>query len=453
KTDKIDYNKAVGTLKDMGLSWLSKPPHSPAILIHYIERGHKAELPFVPEFAHDLTRAQKLIEGEFYDIMPISVEFVPTLNCTCRCQQCSYKMQKISCGVWPLNNISDPRWHMKMDIVKPLVQRIADAGIRYMVVTGGGEPLMNSRVTLEALKEAISHGIETGLYTNGTCLNRRRANQILDLEPKFVRISVNAGSEEVHTKYHMPIGKKPLFKNVQEGVKHLALHKAVAGKSTEIGLSYIVNPINYKDCGKFAQWVGNVVSDVAEKAQNDAPSIDFVRFAPTVDYFSHMQHSQEFFDEAVDLIEGEAIPVLNKVNVSTTLFIHRFQHIGEKKEYGECLGCPWFAEVSPDGSLYVCCEMNFFPAYRIGDLLSNSLQTVWLSEKRRHVLSRLKLSRLRGCPVFCKPHKINKIANKIREGCKVASKKDHIGQWLKDLNNLHNWRGDEFFKKPKTVAF
>ncbi|MGD0538310.1 MAG: radical SAM/SPASM domain-containing protein [Verrucomicrobiota bacterium] len=394
-----------------------------------------------------------LLGGNCEDILPLTAELIPTLNCPCRCLQCSYRMQKLSCGAWLLNDADNPQWHMRAEDAAPLVRKLRDAGVRYLVVTGGGEPLMNSEATLAALLEGHEVGIETGLYTNGALLTKRLARAILKETPRFVRVSVNAGSEAVHSKYHRPVTSGPLFGQVQDGVKQLALYKAETGRKTEIGLSYIVNPVNYRDCAKFAEWVAGIVKEVDRTTGRKRSAIDFVRFTPTIDYFAETQHSQDFFDEAVALIQKDAVPLLEGAGLSVTLFNHRFNHIEERKAYDKCAGCFWFAEVAPDGSMYLCSELNFFPAYRIGSLLRNSVADIWASKDRREILSGVNGTRLRGCPPFCKADAINKVAAEIRKRCKITGERERIWQWLQDLHALHCWEPDTPFAKPKTVAF
>jgi hypothetical protein len=186
---------------------------------------------------------------------------------------------------------------------------------------------------------------------------------------------------------------------------------------------------------------------------SEEPAISFVRFTPTLDYLTQTQYSQDFFNEAVDLIRTDALPILNSAKVSAVLFTHRFNHIQEEKDYSECLGCSWFAEVAPDGSLHVCCEMNCHPGYRIGDLARDSVATAWSSKRREYVLSRLKKGHLRGCPSFCKPHTINRVASKIQDRCRIPGGKARVWQWLQDLHDLNGWQPDAPFAHPKTVAF
>lgn len=440
-------------LQTLGLSWLIPPGQSPTLFLRSVDGHSGVELPFVPEFAHDLSRAKMLLDGRFQEILPMTAEFVPSLNCPFRCRQCSYRHHKFACGAWSMNDLNNPRWQMDKGIAATLVQKLSDAGVRNLVVTGGGEPLMNPEATLAGLKKARECGLKTGLYTNGALLTRQLVQSVLDEDPCFIRVSMNAGSDLVHTKYHMPVEEKSMFRRVQNGVKELALVRARLQKNTEIGLSYIVNPMNSHDCAKFAHWVARTAERVANKVQRSQPAIDFVRFTPTVDYTGDRQFSQDFFNQTVEAIRKDAVPILDRVGVSTVLFTHRFDHIEERKPYEECLGCSWFAEVAPEGSVYMCSETNFLPGYRFGNLIKDRLEDIWAGRARQEVLSRVNGSRLRGCPTFCKPDNINRVAVKIRERSKAEGGPDNVWLWLEELHFLNEWQPDPPFVKPKVVAF
>gem|GEM_PF-907256 len=454
--DRLQREEAKSFLKKLSLHWIPCHPNLPSVIPKIIQNGEKITLPFVPEFAHDINRAKLIVEGKFDEILPITAEFVPTLNCPFRCLQCSYKIPKIACGEWLTNNSTDIRWHMQEDIVPILIYRFAEAGVKYLVTTGGGEPLFNAKVTIKALQLSKEHHILTGLYTNGFSL-KNYALDILKTEPVFVRISVNAGSQDVHQKYHSPLPSiKNAFKEVRDGIYEIASIRAREGYRTEIGLSYIINSTNYDDTKQFAMWVQKIIKDVRESVgiSEEIPIIDFVRFTPTIDYFFHSQQSQDFFDSAIKKIQEESIPILKEAGVISTLFLQRFESVNQVKEYSECLGSSFFVESSPDGSLYLCCEMRSLPGYWIGDVLRNSIKTIWNSDERKKVIGRLKDGMLRGCPTFCKPHRINKICYLIQKMSTTNQDRTTIFQWLFDLNEIHNFHeNDDFFIKSKTVAF
>ena len=439
-------------LHELGLIWLLDSKLLPHLDIHFLKKNEKIKLPFIPEFAHDLARARKLIEGDFYAIKPILVEFIPTLNCTFRCRKCSYRLAKIACGAWIRNNVKNSKWHMRVDLAKHLAQECADAGIKYMIVTGGGEPLMNQGATIAALQTARKNGIRTGLFTNGSLLSESMVIKILNENLDFIRVSMNAGSEKVHTEWHRPVGGRPLFNQVQNGVKQLVFNNISMQKDTRIGLSYLVNSDNVKDSEKFANWVASIVNEMNKENQMDCSIIEFVRFTPVVDYFNQTQYYQDFINQAIEFIDKKVTPILEDANVNVILFNNRFNNINEIKDYEECFGCSWYAELGPDGALYNCCEMSFLPAYRIGNLSTDSINTIWESERRKKLLIDLKKSKLRGCPSFCKPHTINKISSKIYKQSKIPGEKKKLWQWLLDLNELYKYKLDDPFEIEKAAA-
>lgn len=97
--------------------------------------------------------------------------------------------------------------------------------------------------------------------------------------------------------------------------------------------------------------------------------------------------------------------------------------------------------------------MNSLSDYWIGNLMRNSVATIWQSPEREEVIRQVNKDQLRACPVFCKPHRMNTVAHRIRELCTDSGNRESVWEWLSDLNELHKRPDDEFFRKPKTVAF
>jgi sulfatase maturation enzyme AslB (radical SAM superfamily) len=412
-------------------------------------------LPFVPEFAHDAHRADQLADGRFREIHPISAEFVPTLNCPFRCKQCSYRVHKIAKGVWLKDYDRDPSCHMELANVRVYVDRLKEAGVQYLVVTGGGEPLMNREVTLSALRFARERGMETGLYTNGYLLmDHDNVRDILEIQPEFVRVSVNAGSNKVHAKYHRPVdGSQSSFDKVMSGLELLARTRNELNRSTEIGASYLVSRDNVDDIASFAERIARIARTY--QVGNGRSGIDFVRFTPAIEYFSDVQYDDAFLRQAFTSIHA-CQDVFADAQVEVVAF-SRFTDASERRAYAECLGSSWFAEVSPFGHLYLCCEMDFFPGYDIGDLARHTIPEIWNSPQRDTIIDLVNRSGLRGCPAFCKPHQFNKVFHEIK---KMLNERPRIRNWLASLLELHKWQANhdprdpsQFFRKTRVVAF
>jgi sulfatase maturation enzyme AslB (radical SAM superfamily) len=227
-----------------------------------------------------------------------------------------------------------------------------------------------------------------------------------------------------------------------DALRYFARRKLKVGGSMELGLSYIVNPVNVKGLIPFAREISKI-----------GPGIDFVRFTPTLDFWGGPQHSQKMFNQAVRTIEKEVTPYLKQIGTRVSIFYHRFQNVNEEKPYQQCLAHPWFAEIGPDGGAFLCCELNLLPEYRIGNLVERSLSDIWKSPERMKVVTKVNESQLAKCPTFCKPHELNKIFHQI-ENFRKNSKMDELKEWLTAMQYLQDPKNkySGIFEPERTVA-
>jgi len=385
--------------------------------------GMAPELPTYPMWVRDVKRSLQVLAGEYGRIVPPTFEFVPTLNCLFRCDDCSYRAPKERLGVWAQNKI-DRRFHMSLTLMQILLQRLKDAGVKNILFTGGGEPLLNED-TPQAMKEArYDLGLNAALYTNGAQLNYQLAKKIVAADPVFVRVSLNAGQSRVHKAHHSPVEEGPdYFVRTVQGIESLAVAKGSVGSNTILGVSFLVHPNNAED----AVLAAKVIASIAKR--NGKGSVDYMRFTPSVNYFGTKQHPIGVFMQTVHKIEELAAPILEEAGVSPLIYYHRFEGIYEPRTYAKCLAHGWYGEIGPQGEMFHCCEKLLDPLFSLGPLLgSESLMDILHGERRREVLEQVVPEAILGgtqspCPVVCKPHELNKIfavVEQLREQGKIG---------------------------------
>jgi 2-iminoacetate synthase ThiH len=103
-----------------------------------LTQNQKIKLNFFPTWTENKERAQLVLEGRYYEVMPTSAEIVPTLNCIFRCQQCSFEVTKKILGVWEKNTFTS-QFHMtSWDTMEKILQGLKEGGVESVVFTGGG---------------------------------------------------------------------------------------------------------------------------------------------------------------------------------------------------------------------------------------------------------------------------------------------------------------------------
>jgi sulfatase maturation enzyme AslB (radical SAM superfamily) len=375
----------------------------------------------IPKWMNISDNLDKILDGNYDEIRPVTAEFVPTLNCNCRCSQCSYEPPKKERGVWEKNDTKNEMLHMTKDVMISSLDKLAEVGVENILFTGGGEPLMNP-LTVFGMEYAKKKGSTVALYTNGSLLTKKNTERILTLNPVFTRISVYGGDQETVEAYTHS-GNDKMFQTVIDNISMMAEQKKKLNSEMNLGLSYLVHPITAPTIGKFLNAVRNI---------KDLDQIDYIRFTPAVDYYDGEQHDQDFMENVFKNIKENLMPEFNDIPTKIKLFYHRLNDLNKTKSYSKCRASGWFAEVGPAGKLYLCCEKHFNPEYEIGDLKTQSFNEIWHSDTRNDLIKKINDSNCSVCPTLCKPHELNKIINSI-ELFRKQGKINVVKKWAEDL--------------------
>src|SRR3972149_3060585 len=106
-------------------------------------------------------------------------------------------------------------------------------GIKCVVMSGGGEPLINPN-TRETIKELQEAGVRVGLNTNGVLL--------AGTEPDFVRVSLDACTPETFRAMH----GTDFFDQVVENIRNY--------KGKELGLAFLATAVTRHEIIRFVEW-------------------------------------------------------------------------------------------------------------------------------------------------------------------------------------------------------
>jgi hypothetical protein len=90
---------------------------------------------------------------------------------------------------------------MPMELFRTLIVSMAEAGVKSVFLTGGGEPLLNPNLPLMA-EEVRAAGMAWGLFTNGWTLTPKLAERLLRAQPGFFRVSIDAGNPSLYSKVY-----------------------------------------------------------------------------------------------------------------------------------------------------------------------------------------------------------------------------------------------------------
>lgn len=366
-----------------------------------------------------------MIQRDMEKIMPMTAEVISTLRCPYRCEQCSYRPQKESLGVW--DNQCKDKLDMSLGTMEIVIQRLVEAGVKNVVFTGGGEPLSNAEVTLQGMKIAKRNDMNVCLYTNGLLMNKERIEKIIENEPQVCRISIYGFDEKGYANYTKM--EKDGFFRVVENVKWLIREKQERNLKINIALSFLIHPIMFEHI----QAVREI--DIWKMLENlfgmqYLQQLLSIRFTPAVDYYHKEQIEKSFFDDLFMAVE-EADFKAKEFGVVIKPYYHRLNDLYNRKPYEKCKACGLYAEIGIDGTMYQCCEKLFIKEYAIGNIINNSIEEIYDSDLRKKVLNSLNVQQ---CPPVCKPHEVNKKMREIE--CQSINNPQQYFMWYEMLKKM-----------------
>ena len=319
-----------------------------------------------------LSLSDKLYQASFFNRFedfkisgsskPWVVELDPTTACNLACHGC------ISASL--LN-----QGGFKRDRIKELAKEFVEIGVKAVVLIGGGEPMAHPEFgTL--VDYFYENDIHVGVTSNGTLIDKY-ANSLAN-HTKWVRISVDAGSEEVFQQYRPHASGKSQFNKVIDGMKILS-----KSRKTKLGFSFLVlekvgADKKYNEKGQ--NFVETNATDIF-KAAKLAKEIgcDYFEVKPSFDPFHFLNDTSALMSNIIKdelnksaYLEDENFKIISPYTLSKTME-------GEKKQikdYSRCLTAEMRTVLSPSGA-YVCPYHRGNNNLKIGDP-----NTVWKNKKR-----------------------------------------------------------------------
>lgn len=289
---------------------------------------------------------------------PYPIEWVvfPSNVCNHKCNWCMYRQNGEQ------ENFPDilPR--------EVLLQFVRDAkrlGGTVVQFEGGGEPLIN-KATGEALALANELGIKTALSTNGRLLTPEIAEKV-----DYLRVSLNAGTAEQHTKTnHGGEGEGDWDKIVE------ALHESLPHRRQDAGLAFVADHENYRDVVPFVRLATEV-------------GADFVHIRPA---FYYDQDSDRAVRNTMAALFAECDEAKrlygNKVQVFA--ISEKFDGYWTPRTYERCRAVWTGVVLRATGDFAVCKDRTDLvwgktPSYQDGA----SFESCWHSEERRSLVQTL----------------------------------------------------------------
>lgn len=165
---------------------------------------------------------------------PWRLKIFPTYRCNLECGICIRNWHDAPPILF--DELPDERWLRLLD-------EAAAMGVRVLIIGGGGEPMLRSRLVREMCVRAKEYGMEGSLQTNGTNLSGETIEALINAGWDYVTISVDAPVEDIND----AIRNKGVFARTENALRSLReLKKRRRSALPNVAIHMTITSLNYK---------------------------------------------------------------------------------------------------------------------------------------------------------------------------------------------------------------
>lgn len=298
---------------------------------------------------------------------------------------------------------------------------LQDAGVKALILIGGGEPLMHP-VIGEFMRYLGENDIHLGITTNGTLIDRYL--DIIAEFSKWTRISMDAATEETFNRLRPPRSGAYKFHQVVNNMMKLA--KIKKGK---MGFSFLIRT---EADGFGIQSNIHEIYDSALLARDIG--CDYFEVKPSYMYAGGIDHalvvhSKERMRAArkeisrLDALVSDSFKIMKAINLEESLSGVKN---AQAKDYHRCPVSELRTLICPSG-VFICPYWRGKEKFRIGDVNHISFNEMWNGKRRNQVMDDVDPSE--KCTFHCLRHESNieilRIVKDLKDGKTVDAVKEY----------------------------
>lgn len=384
-------------------------------------------------FSHFLRHEDELIR-------PVTAEFWPSLTCNARCCLCPYRMNGARSEA---DATSDLRITTPA-VAATLARELRSFGASSVLLTGGGEPFVNSEVDRIATTFHDA-GLALGLYTNGSVPDReRQITSILRIGPRFVRMSINAGSEAEHQReYRIPmVDGEAAWEIVRKNAVWYLREIERLGVATKFGFSFILLGTEGADTYR---GMAGFLRDVHARA-GGLPF--FAHFRPKFVYFQHQREEGapqlsiprrhlEGIARIPEMVEQHVLPIVGPCeSVTVQVNHHAVKYVTSVDHPARCFSTGWATSFTHEGVGYIASELcgATWDWARWGDVRTSSMPDSWFGSSRVDLHHQFAAGQ-RLLPIHHKLAGVNELLGEIRVRVAAPFTEEEVSRFWRSFDS------------------
>ncbi|MFH1386962.1 MAG: radical SAM protein [bacterium] len=260
-------------------------------------------------------RLKVFLSGRVYEPIPITWSLALSWVCNNACVLCTFGDRKFSRD----EAVKGPKGLMTKQVVKTIIDQLAEYGAKAIIFTGGGEPTLHPDL-LELMSYAKEKGLDVGLFTNGSFDPAWATMLLRDVKPSFVRVSLNAPDPVSHRIFHnYALGVDNFataIGNIQTMAQYKFSHPEV---KTNLGIGVIVGPNNVDALSGYGQLIRKLLFDQGRQTG----LLNYIAFRPQVVYGGRemAQQPKSVYLKALTTFWSDLYPRLHSISNLRLIFV------------------------------------------------------------------------------------------------------------------------------------
>ena len=323
--------------------------------------------------------------GRGLDEPPLHVRIEPTEACNFRCGFCWWHGAGRTGQVRAAGALDfEGRRRLGVERLVGLVDELAELGTRAASFTGAGDPLVFAGIE-RVLARVHDRGLALGMTSN---LAMKLSDAAIDhlASARWLRWSMNAGSEDVYVAVNRPRGGDPhgAYATARENVARIVAARRRREGATAFHASYVVFDANERDVLEAAR----VACELG---------LDGISFRPDTPF--ERQDRPLAFSAAVERLVAAAAAECDGPEFRVHAETGRREDVAKSGDPSlVCFYANHTTYVAATGDVYPCCYTRVDARYAIGNVLARPFAELWTSEARRRAYRGLSFDRCPSCP-------------------------------------------------------
>ena len=318
------------------------------------------------------------------NIYPVEIEISPSGACNHRCVFCA------------VDYIGYKPNFLDKDIIMRDIKHMSLNGLKSVICSGEGEPLLNKNMP-EIANKIKACGVDVAMSSNGVLFTKEKAMECM---AAFTWIRFSVASFEEKSYDAIQRGQAGDLLRVKTNLANAVDIKKKFNLKTTLGVQCLLMPDNADQISSMAKQLRDI-------------GLDYFTIKP----YSQHKHSENHKDINYNVmleLENE-LKSYSTENFAVYFRANSMKKMHVKKNYDVCYGLPFMTHIDAAGNVWPCVAHIGVPEFLYGNIYEQTFEEIWNGERRSLVIEKLNSLDINAvCREACRLDEINKYLYELK---------------------------------------